>query len=172
MLQGVATYALELFTHVSDLECIYVLIGLGSGICSVIAVRNELSPKTKVIGVVSSHARAYALSFSAKQCVEAAVSTELADGMACRTPHPEALEIIWKYVDEIVEVSDQDIMQAMQLIYQCTHNCAEGAGAASLAAIMKNRHTLKNKRVAAVLTGGNVDTQIFANTLLANTNHF
>jgi threonine dehydratase len=165
LLQGVATYGMELFRAVHDLDTVYVPIGLGSGICATVAVRNALSPRTTVVGVVSAHARAYSLSFAAKQPIESPVSTELADGMACRTPQPEALELIWKYVDRIVEVSDEEIAEAMRTIYECTHNAAEGAGAAAIAAIAKERSVIAGKKVAAVLTGGNVDRTIFSSVL-------
>ena len=165
LVQGVATYALELFRAVSGIGSIYVPIGLGSGICGVVAARNALCPQTKVIGVVSSHARAYALSFAAKQPVESEVTTKLADGMACRMPQPEALDIIWRYVDRIVEVSDSEIAEAMRVIYRCTHNCAEGAGAAPVAAALKERSRLHGQKVALVLSGGNVDMQTFASVL-------
>lgn len=165
LIQGVATYAVELFRQVSDLACVYVPIGLGSGICGVCAARNALSPKTKIVGVVSSHARAYALSFSERLPVEAEVSTRLADGMACRTPQPEALEAIWRYVDRIVEVTDQEVGEAMRNIFEDTHNCAEGAGAAPVAAIAKEASIIKGLKVAAVISGGNVDRHVFASIL-------
>lgn len=169
LIQGVATYGVELFRAVHDLETVYVPIGLGSGICATIAVRNALSPRTKVVGVVSAHARAYSLSFASKQPIESAVSTQLADGMACRTPQPEALELIWKYVDRIVEVTDEEIAEAMRTIYECTHNAAEGAGAAAVAAIAKERDRVQGKKVAAVLSGGNVDRAMFSNVLSGTT---
>lgn len=165
LLQGVATYGVELFRAVHDLDTVYVPIGLGSGICATLAVRNALSPRTKVVGVVSAHARAYALSFAAKQPIDSPVSTLLADGMACRTPQPEALESIWKYVDRIVEVTDEEIAAAMRTIFECTHNSAEGAGAAAVAAIAKERDRIKGKKVAAVLSGGNVDREVLAKVL-------
>jgi threonine dehydratase len=165
LVRGVATYGLELFRAVHDLDSIYVPIGLGSGICGTIAVRNVLSPKTKVLGVVSAHARAYALSFVSKRETESPAATRLADGMAVRTPQPEALEVIWRYVDHIVEVTDHEIAEAMRAIYECTHNCAEGAGAAAVAAIARERDAVKGRKVAAVLSGGNVDRSTFANVL-------
>lgn len=165
LVQGVATYSLELLRAVHGLDCMYVPIGLGSGICGAIAVRNALSPRTKIVGVVSTHARAYALSFASKKQVESPASTTLADGLACRIPQPEALEVIWKYVDHIVEVTDEEVAAAMRTIYECTHNCAEGAGAAAIAAIAQQRDLLANKKVAAVLTGSNIDREIFANVL-------
>jgi threonine dehydratase len=169
LVQGVATYGVELFRALHDLESVYVPIGLGSGICATIAVRNALSPRTKVIGVVSAHARAYSLSFASKQAIESPVTTRLADGMACRTPQPEALEVIWKYVDRIVEVTDDEIAGAMRTLYECTHNSAEGAGAAAVAAIAKERSEVRGKKVAAVLSGGNVDRSIFAKVLSGST---
>ena len=165
LVQGVATWALELFRAVADLDELYVPIGLGSGICGAIAVRNALSPGTRIVGVVSAHARAYALSFASRRPVESPPSTILADGMACRVPQPEALEIIWNHVDRIVEVSDEDVAQAMRTIYECTHNCAEGSGAAAVAAIALERDRLKGRKVAAVLTGSNVDREVFADVL-------
>jgi threonine dehydratase len=165
LVQGIATYGVELFHAVHDLESVYVPIGLGSGICGTIAVRNVLSPKTKVIGVVSAQARAYALSFKSHQLIESPVSTRLADGMACRTPEPEALEAIWKYVDRIVEVTDEEIAEAMRTIYECTHNSAEGAGAAAVAAITRERSAMRGRKIAAVLSGGNVDRSVFSKVL-------
>lgn len=165
LVQGVATYALELFQNAQNLDRVYVPIGLGSGICGTIAVRNALSPKTKIIGVVSSHARAYAASFEQRSLVESPVSTILADGMGCRQPQPEALEIILDNVESIVEVTDAEVASAMRLIFETTHNCAEGSGAAAVAAIVQERDKLKNQRVAAVLSGGNVDRNIYASVL-------
>jgi len=165
LVQGVATYSLELFRAVSGLDRMYVPIGLGSGICGAIAVRNALSPQTRIVGVVSAQARAYALSFAAKRQIESPASTMLADGMACRVPQPEALEVIWKYVDHIVEVTDDEVAEAMRVIYESTHNCAEGSGAAAVAAIAKERDQLAGKKVAAVLTGSNVDREIFTDVL-------
>lgn len=165
LVQGVATYAVELFRGVCDLESVYVPIGLGSGICGTIAVRNALSPKTKVIGVVSAQARAYSLSFASHQAIESPATTRLADGMACRRPHPDALDVIWKYLDRIVEVTDDEIAEAMRTIYECTHNCAEGAGAAAFAALTKERIEVRGRKTAAVLSGGNVDRSTLSTVL-------
>lgn len=169
LVQGVATYAVELFRAVHDLDRVYVPIGLGSGVCGIVAVRNALSPRTKVIGVVSAHARAYSLSFASKRETESPVATRLADGIACRTPQPEALEVICKYVDHIVEVTDHEVAGAMRTIYECTHNCAEGAGAVAVAAMAKECHGMKGQKVAAVLSGGNVDRSLFASVLAGDT---
>lgn len=167
LVQGVATYGVELFSAVQHLDQIYVPIGLGSGICGTVAARNALSPETKVIGVVSAEARAYSLSFGSRQAIESPATTWLADGMACRTPEPAALEVIWKYVDRIVEVTDDEIAEAMRTLYECTHNSAEGAGAAAIAAAAKERSKVNGRRIAAVLSGGNVDRSTFARVLAA-----
>jgi threonine dehydratase len=165
LVQGIATYGVELFRAVPDLDSVYVPIGLGSGICGTIAARNELSPRTKVIGVASTRARAYPLSFLSRQVVEAPATTRLADGMACRTPQPEALEIIWKYVDRIVEITDDEIAESMRIIYECTHNSAEGAGAAAVAAVAKEGDKVGGRKIAVVLSGGNVDRPLFSKVL-------
>ncbi|HPT48626.1 MAG TPA: threonine dehydratase [Accumulibacter sp.] len=165
LLRGVATYSMELLQAVRDLDTVYVPIGLGSGICGLVAARNALGHRAEIVGVVSSQARAYAASFAAKAVVEAEVSTSLADGMACRTPVPEALEIIWRHVDRIVEVSDDEIAAAIRVLHECTHNCAEGAGAAGLAAAIKERRAVTGRKVAFVLSGGNIDRQTFAQVL-------
>ncbi len=165
LVRGVATYGTELFRAVADIDTVYVPIGLGSGICGIVAARNALSPATRIAGVVSAHARAYALSFASGRPVDAEVTTRLADGMACRTPQPEALEVIRRHVDRIVEVDDDEVAEAMRLVFECTHNCAEGAGAASLAAATQERERLAGRRVAVVLSGGNVDRKVFAEVL-------
>lgn len=165
LVAGVATGSLELFRAVPDVQSVYVPIGQGSGICGAAAVRNALGSQAEIVGVVSSQAPAYALSFSSRRMVEAEVKTKLADGMAVRTPDPDALESIWREVDRIVEVSDEEVGEAIAAIFQCTHNCAEGAGAAAFAAIMKERTRLKGRKVAAVLSGGNIDRPLFAGVL-------
>jgi threonine dehydratase len=165
LIRGVATYALELLRHVQDLDVVYVPIGLGSGICGMVAVREALGLSTRIVGVVSKHAPAYALSFEKGVPVDYPVTTQLADGVACRTPEPKALEIIWHGVDHIVTVSDDEAADAMRALFQDTHNVAEGAGALSLAAALQERETLRGKNVAIVLSGGNVDRQIFTRVL-------
>jgi threonine dehydratase len=165
LIRGVATYALELLRHVRDLDVVYVPIGLGSGICGMMAARDALGLPTRIVGVVSKHAPAYALSFEQKMPVEHPVTTQLADGVACRTPEPKALEIIWRGADHIVSVSDDEVADAMRALFQDTHNVAEGAGAISFAAALQERETLRGKNVAIVLSGGNVDRQVFTRVL-------
>jgi threonine dehydratase len=165
LVSGVATYSLELLQEVKDIDIVYVPIGLGSGICGMLAARDALKLKTKVVGVVSAHARAYAKSFSARRPVESPVTTILSDGMACRVPEPGALELILQGVDRIVEVTDTEVSAAMRTMFECTHNVCEGAGAAALAAATQEASRIKGQKVAVVASGGNVDQAVFADVL-------
>ncbi len=166
IVKGVASYWMEFFGAVPDLDCVYVPIGMGSGICSASAVRNGMSLKTKIIGVSAEGAPAYALSFEAGRVVEAMVTTQIADGMACRTPDPDAVAIIQENVHHMVRVTDAEIRRAMKIYFTATHNVIEGAGAASLAAALKEKELLTGKRVGLVATGGNVDHDVFASVLM------
>jgi threonine dehydratase len=165
LVQGVASYSLELLRAVPDLDVVYVPIGLGSGICGMIAARNALGHRAEIVGVVSTHAPAYALSFEQRRPVEHAVTTQVADGMACRTPEPDALDILWHHLARIVQVTDDEVEEAMRLMYSATHNVAEGAGAAGLAAACRERGQLAGRKAAVVLSGANVDRAMFAHQL-------
>lgn len=165
LIAGVATYSLELFDAVENIHTAYVPIGLGSGICGMIAARDGLGLDTRIVGVVSAHATAYSRSFKLGRPVESPVTTLLADGMACRTPQPAALEAISGGVDRIVEVSDEEVAAAMRVMFECTHNTCEGAGAAALAAAMQERQAIAGRRIAVVASGGNVDRDVFAGVL-------
>ena len=165
IVKGVATYWLEFFSAVADVDTVYVPIGQGSGICSCCAVRNGMNLKTKIVGVVAEGAPAYALSFEAGRSVSAPVTTLLGDGMACRVPHEESLAVILHNVDHIVRVSEEEMRHAMKIYFTDTHNVAEGAGAAGLAAALKEKQSLKGKRVGLVISGGNVDHDVFAKVL-------
>jgi len=165
LIQGVATYSLEFFRAVPGLDVVYVPIGLGSGICGMIAARRALGLKAQIVGVVSEHAPAYALSFEKHRAVEHGVSTSLADGMACRSPEPQALEVLWRDCARIVRVTDDEVAVAMRLMFTATHNVAEGAGAAGLAAAIKERPVLRGKKIGLVLSGANVDHDVFAQIL-------
>jgi len=165
LVAGVATYSLELLESVKDIDVVYVPIGLGSGICGMLAARNALGLNTKVVGVVSAHATAYAQSFRARRAIESPVTTVLADGMACRVPEPAALEVILQGVDHIVEVSDDEVAAAIRIMFECTHNVCEGAGAASLAAAMQEAEQNAGRKVALVASGGNVDQDVFSAVL-------
>jgi threonine dehydratase len=165
IVKGVATYWLEFLSAVPNLDVVYVPIGQGSGICSCAAVRNALNLRTKIIGVVAEGAPAYALSFAAGRKIAAPVTTLLADGMACRIPDDASLAVVLDNVERVTQVSEEEIRQAMRMIFTDTHNVAEGAGAAGFAAAMKEKISLGGKRVGIVLTGGNVDHDIFAKVL-------
>jgi threonine dehydratase len=165
IVRGVSTYWLEFFSSVSDIDVAYVPIGMGSGMCSAVAVRNGLGLKTKLIGVVSAHAPSYAESFDQGKVVEAPTTTKAADGLACRKADPEPLAILLKNVDHIVRVSDGEVEESMRHMFTDTHNVVEGAGAASLAAALKEREHLRGKRVALVASGANVDRDVFARVL-------
>ena len=165
LVAGVASYSLELLRAVANLDVVYVPIGLGSGICGMLAARDALGLRTEVVGVVSAQAPAYALSFAARRLVESPATTRIADGMACRMPDPGALEMIWRGVDRIVPVSDDEVEAAMRLLFECTHNTSEGAGAAATAAAFQEKSRLAGRRVAVVMSGGNVDREVFARVL-------
>jgi threonine dehydratase len=165
LVQGVASWALELMHAAHDIEVLYVPIGLGSGICGAIAAREALGLKMEIVGVTSADAPAYARSFEYREPVERPVRTELADGLACRKPEPVALEIILAHTARIVEVSDADVADAMRLLFSTTHNVAEGAGAAGVAAMLREKTRIAGRKLATVLCGGNVDRGVFARVL-------
>jgi threonine dehydratase len=169
LVMGTATYALEFLQSTPPLARVYVPIGLGSSICGVSAARNALGLTTEIVGVVASGSPSYALSFRQREVVEAPSRTAIADGLACRTPNRSAMEIIWENVARIIEVSDAEIEAAMRAIYQDTHNVAEGAAAAALAGALKERDVNRGMRIGIVLTGGNVDANVFARVLAEET---
>lgn len=165
LVAGVATYWAELFRAAADLDVVYVPIGQGSGICACVAARDAFSPRTRVIGVISAHARCYSLSLSAGRSIESPVTTVLADGLACRVPDAESLDVVRRAVDRVIEVTDEEVAAAMRLLYVATHNVAEGAGAASLAGALQERASLAGRKVGVTLTGGNVDADLFVRVL-------
>lgn len=164
---GVATYAWELFDAVADLDTVYVPIGMGSGISGLIGARDLLGLATEIVGVVSDAADAVALSLEAGRLVETNSADTFVDGVACRVPNPDALDVIRKGAARVVRVSDEEVAAAMRLLFQTTHNVAEPAGAAACAALLKERPA-RSKRVAVVLTGGNVDREVFSRVLSAD----
>ena len=158
---GVATYALELLRSAPDLDVIYVPIGQGSGICGCILVRDLLGRKTEIVGVQSTEAPAYALSFASGTLVETNSSDTRADGMATRVPDADALDIIRRGASRIVQVTDEEIGAAIRAYWTDTHNLAEGAGAAALAAALSEKNKLAGRRVGLILSGGNIDFDLF-----------
>ena len=158
---GVATYGLELLRKAPDLDVLYVPIGQGSGVCGCIMARDLLGLKTEIVGVQSTEAPSYALSFAAGTVVTTESSNTLADGMATRVPDPDALAIIRKGCSRIVQVSDDEVAAAIRAYWTDTHNLAEGAGAAALAAALQDKPKLRGKRVGLILSGGNIDFDLF-----------
>jgi len=165
LVKGVATYALELFTAAPDLHTVYVPIGCGSGICGVIAVRDALQLSTRVVGVVSTEADAAKQSFDAGMLHETASANTFADGLAVRGPIPEAFAIYKEGAQRIVSVNDEEIAAAMRVYYTDTHNLAEGAGAAALAALMQEQEAMKGKKVGVILSGANLDRNVYAEVI-------
>jgi threonine dehydratase len=166
---GVATYAHELFTSISDLDTVYVPIGLGSGICGVISARDALGHRARIVGVVAEGANTYSRSLAAGRIVPTNSAVTFADGMAVRMPDAAALDVIRRGADRIVEVSDDEIAEAVRIIYSATHNCAEGAGAAALAALVKERERRRGGSAAVILSGHNIDRAWMQAVLAGNT---
>jgi len=165
LVRGVASYALELFDNVSGLDAVYVPIGMGSGVCGVIAARDALGLNTEVIGVCATGAPSFALSFEAKRQIPTEAVNTMADGISCRVPDPLALEIVLSGASRIVTVTDDQIRAAIYYLFADTHNAAEGAAAAPLAALLQERSRMQGRRVAIIHTGGNIDSDLFAATL-------
>ena len=157
LVEGVASGSLELLQGVQDLEVVYVPIGLGSGICAMVAARDALGLDVEIVGVVAERAPCYALSFAAGEAVSTPSADTLADGVACRIPHPEALKIILGGVSRIVAVSEEEILAAMGYYLTDTHNLAEGAAATPLAALLRERDLQRERNIALVHSGGNAD---------------
>jgi len=154
---GVATYALELFNAVKNIDTVYVPIGMGSGIAGLIQTRNLLGLKTKIVGVVADGAATFALSFKAGKIINTDRANTIADGVKTRSPMQAAFNIIKQGAERVITVSDKDIAKAMNQYYQSTHNLAEGAGAITLAGLNQEKTLMQGKKVALILTGGNID---------------
>lgn len=169
LVRGVATYALELFTDAPDLDVVYAPIGMGSGISGLITVRDLLGLKTEIVGVVAENAPSYALSFEAGAIKGTDTARTFADGMACRAPDDLAFEVIRKGAARILQLREDEIAEAMRVYFTDTHNVAEGAGAAPLAGLMREREAYAGRRAAVILSGGNVDAPVFAEALSGRT---
>lgn len=168
LVRGVMTYWIEFFSSFArgeEPDVVFVPIGQGSGFCAAAAARSHTGVRSKLVGVVSAHATTYLDSFRARRVVEAPVSTVLADGMACRIADQDALDIVLAEADDVVSVTDDEVAHAMRVLFADTHNVAEGAGAAALAAAMQQRERWHGRTVGVPLTGGNVDTAVFASVL-------
>ena len=171
--RGVATYAHELFTSAGELDAVYVPVGMGSGICGLITMRDLLGLRTEIIGVVSELAPATALSFAAGQVVSTDTSATFIDGVATRVPDPKAIEIIVGGAARIVQISDDACADAVRLMMRCTHHMVEPAGAAALAGLLADRATepgrVEGRRVGVIVSGGNIDAAMLAEILVGRT---
>ena len=168
LIRGVMTGWVEFFESFSDGDAppvVFVPIGQGSGFCAAAAARTYTGARTKLVGVVSSHATSYLDSFRQRKVVEAPVTTLLADGMACRIADPQALEILLAEADDVIAVSDDEVAHAMRVLFADTHNVAEGAGAAGLAGAIQQRERWQGRSAGVTLSGGNVDSEVFARIL-------
>ena len=168
LIKGVMSYWIEFFESFSrgqEPDVVYVPIGQGSGFCAAAAARSHTGARSALVGVVSAHATTYLDSFLARRVVEAPVTTRLADGMACRIADQEALEIVLREADDVVKVTDDEVAHAMRALFADTHNVAEGAGAAGLAAAIQQRSRWQGRTVGVALTGGNVDSAVFSQVL-------
>ena len=162
---GTATYSWELFSAVKQIDVAFVPIGQGSGVIGMCAAKQALGVATEIVAVASEHAPANYESFIRRERVCVPARTRLADGMAVPAPDSGALELVWQHVSRVVTVNDDEVAAAMRAVFDDTHNIAEGAGAAAVAALLKEKSGLRGKRVAAVLSGGNVDRALFAEVL-------
>jgi threonine dehydratase len=165
LVRGVATYAFELLRAVPDLEVFYVPIGLGSGICAAIRARDALGAPARIVGVVTERAPTYALSFAAGKPVPTETADTFADGLAVRVPNADAVAVIRAGAERVITVSEAEIRAAMRALFSDTHNVAEGAGAAALAGCLRERAAIAGRRVGVVITGGNVDREVYAAVL-------
>jgi threonine dehydratase len=169
LVAGVASYALELFRAVTKLDAVYVGVGMGSGICGLITVRDLLGLKIEIIGVGAVNAPATALSFEAGKPVTTPTARTFADGIATREPLAEVIETIRRGAARFVKVTEDEMAHAMRVYFDDTHHVAEGAGAAPLAALWKERERMAGKTVGVILSGGNIERARFSQVLAGST---
>jgi threonine dehydratase len=169
LVRGVASYGLELFDAVPDIDTVYVPVGCGSGLCGTIAARDALGLKTKVVGVVSAHVDAAKRSFEAGRLIASDTAHTFADGIAVCTPVQAALDYFGSRAERFVAVTDDEVAEAIRVLWQDTHNLAEGAGAAAMAAAMQEAERMRGKRIAVILSGGNCDQSQAAEILAGHT---
>lgn len=165
LVAGVGTYALELLQAHPDLDTVYVPVGMGSGICGLISARDGLGLKTRIVGIVADRAPAYALSFEAGEPVNTNDADTFADGVACRSPDPQAVEIINAGAERIVRLGEDEFRAAMRAYFFDTHNIAEGAGAGPLAGLLQEKDEMAGRKVGVILSGGNADKAQFLDAM-------
>ncbi|MGF7170849.1 threonine dehydratase [Sphingobium xanthum] len=169
LVRGVASYGLELLEAVPDLDTIYVPVGCGSGLCGTIAAKEALGLSTNIVGVVSSAVDGAKQSFEQGRLIATETAHTFADGIAVCTPVQSALDYLTPRAARFVAVADDEIAAAIRALWQDTHNVAEGAGAAALAALMQEREAMRGKKVAVILSGGNLDMSQAATVLAGGT---
>jgi len=158
LIAGVATGTLEILEEQPDIDVIVVPIGGGSGAAGTCIVVDSMRPQIQVIGVQSEAAPAAYRSWQTRQLVEDRMGT-YAEGLATRTAFELPQRILWEHLDDFILVSDDEIRQAQRTIIEKTRNLVEAAGASPLAAALKIKERLTGKRVAMILSGGNVSPQ-------------
>jgi threonine dehydratase len=157
LLAGVGTYALELFESLPEVDVVYVPIGGGSGACGLITVRNALGAKTRIVGVGAVNADAVFRSWHGSERVEGASANTFAEGIATRVTFDLTFGILKQYLDDFVQLSEDELADGVRLALRATHNLAEGAGSAAIAAAVRDKKHLKGQRVACIMSGGNLD---------------
>ena len=167
LFEGVGTIGLEVYEDLPDLDCFITAVGGGSGVCgSAIALKSK-NPKIKIYGAQSTGAPAVHDSFKQKKLITYPNLNTFAEGLATRNVFPYALDVMEKYVDDIFLISDDELKKSILLLIEHTHNIAEGAGAASLASLIKNKELFQGRKVVCVLTGGNLQVEILRTILMA-----
>jgi threonine dehydratase len=166
---GVASYALEFMRATGELDTIYVSVGMGSGICGLILARDALGLATRIVGVSARNAPAYARSFAARRVVPAPSALTFADGIATREPDAAAVELICRGADRFVELEEDEIAAAMRVYFDDTHQVAEGAGAAPLAALLREGPARAGRRAGVILSGGNIEHARYLEVLRGGT---
>jgi threonine dehydratase len=166
---GVATYGRELLEAAGELDAVYVPVGMGSGICAVIGVRDLLGLRTEVVGVVAEQAPATARSVAAGRVVATGTANTFIDGVACRVPDADAISVICAGAARVLTISEDDAAEAMRVLFAATHNVAEPAGALALAGLLAERSLVAGKRVAVIQTGGNADAGLLLQVLAGHT---
>jgi threonine dehydratase len=157
LLAGVGTYALELFESLPEVDVVYVPIGGGSGACGLITVRNALGARTRIVGVGAANADAVFRSWQGPERVEGASANTFAEGIATRVTFDLTFGLLKQYLDDFVQLSEDELADGVRLALRTTHNLAEGAGSAAIAAAVRDKKQLKGQRVACIMSGGNLD---------------
>lgn len=158
LLAGVGTYALEIFETLVDIDTVFVPIGGGSGACGLITVRNGTGLKTRIVGVGAANADAVYRSWHGPERVVGTSAATFADGVATRVTFDLTFGLLKSHLDDFCVLTEAELAEGVRIALRTTHNLAEGAGAAAIAAAVKHRAKFQGRRVVAVMSGGNIDT--------------